>query len=161
MSSCLLALSLAPFAQAQGVGAKYGTRDPAVCKSTKEPEKGAPTAEQVAQYVRCGYEREDTRNDNLWLKENLKAEIGKGRPYTSDLINMSDADTTQPVYPIRGSFVQYMCRITKYAPGKNCSMWESPAATGLCYRTTFGDWKCGMQDLNSKVSHNQPPPAGK
>jgi len=110
--------------------------------------------------VRCGFEHVD-RDNEIWILENLKTDIGKSRPFTRDLLNMTDADTTQPIYPIRGSYTKYICREKQYAPGKNCHAYESTGATGVCYRTTFGDWKCSLLDLNEKSIPNQPPPSGK
>lgn len=59
-----------------------------------------------------------------------------------------------PIYPIRGSYTQYMCtkeypeRGTLYNIGKNCNRSENRNATGSCYKTTFGDWRCSMFDIN-------------
>ena len=33
--------------------------------------------------------------------------------------------------------------------GKNCNAYDQPKATGMCYKTTFGDWRCTMIDINS------------
>ena len=58
-----------------GVGAKYGARDPAKCRSTKEPDKGAPTPEQVKRYVMCALEGEQgVAPPNLTLLENVQVE---------------------------------------------------------------------------------------
>ena len=39
-----------------GMGAKFGARDPFVCKSKKEPANGAPSPSQARDYVKCSSE---------------------------------------------------------------------------------------------------------
>ena len=135
-----------------GVGAKYGARDPAKCRSTKEPDKGAPTPEQVKRYVMCALEGEQgVAPPNLTLLENVQVEIGKGRPFSPSADRYkSDADVNSPVYPIRGSYDMYICS-PPVAPfrviGNNCSVFGHSQATGACYRTTFGDWSCSMAPI--------------
>lgn len=140
-----------------GVGAKYGARDPVTCKSKQEPAKGAPTPEQVKRYVRCGMEGESgVAPPYLTLLDNVQVEIGKARPFNpkGDFL-MTDADADSPVYPIRGSYDSYICRVLDppfSIYGKNCSVFDLPRATGSCYRTTFGDWNCSMIDASAPVS---------
>src|SRR5580692_11007538 len=85
-----------------GDGKLYDTRDPGVCKSTKEPAKGAPAANQLKEYVQCANER--IAGGYISLFQNLQVEIGKSRPYSawSDSGNTA-IDNFQPVYPIRGT----------------------------------------------------------
>jgi len=147
-----------------GMGAKYATRNPATCTSKTEPAKGAPTAEQARRYLLCGSasrvgEGEDSFH-HMVLMENVKVDIGKGRPFqggnNSD-INMHDIDPRFPVYPIRGSFDMYQCSNIAagdpwqsiYEAGKNCDVYEEHRATGSCFKTTFGDWDCSMGDANA------------
>ena len=135
-----------------GVGAKYGARDPVTCRSKKEPAKGAPTPEQVKLYVMC--EAEGVKFDYLHLYENVQVEIGKARPFNPSTDSLkSDADVNSPVYPIRGSYDGYSCGLvdrTNY--GRNCMVQGQPQATGSCYKTSFGDWSCGMIDANNPSS---------
>ncbi|MGA7949194.1 MAG: hypothetical protein WCA45_03420 [Thiobacillaceae bacterium] len=146
-----------------GIGAKYATRDPATCASKTKPAKGAPTAEQAKQYVLCGSasrvgEGEDSYH-HMILMENVRVEIGQGRPFQGGInsdINMHDVDPRFPIYPIRGSFDMYQCSNIAagdpwqsiYEAGKNCDVYEEHRATGSCFKTTFGDWDCSMTDLN-------------
>ena len=150
------------FAQA-GIGAKYATRDPATCVSKTEPEKGAPTSEQAKRYVICGSAYRTAEGvdgyHRMILMENVRVEVGKGRPFQgggySD-INMHDIDPRFPVYPIRGSYDMYQCSNIAVGdpwkslsePGKNCNVYEEHHATGSCYKTSFGDWDCSMNDFN-------------
>ena len=138
----------------------YGTREPLTCASTKEPAKGAPSAEQAARYFRCGPTGEGVRIRSLYLMEDVKVEVGKARPFRGGGmsggvdINMPDVDPSQPVYPIRGSFQQYQCNNPKTSispEGKNCDQSNIPKASGVCYRTTFGDWTCTLGSDNPAV----------
>jgi hypothetical protein len=73
---------------------------------------------------------------------------------------MPGIDTSFPVYPIRGSYQKYQCGHTQgswvYKPGQNCDLITTPQASGVCYKTSFGDWACRMasvdpvQDLSGK-----------
>lgn len=128
-----------------GVGAKYATRDPHTCGSTKDPAKGPISAEKAKQYVTCGYDHEEKNADLLWLIDVQQIEVGKPRPF-SIRADSSEADPSQPVYPIRGKIVNYQCHqlANGYARGKNCYFYNIPNATGSCFRTSFGDWKCEL-----------------
>lgn len=91
------------------------------------------------------------------------------RPYHPNMdINVPEIDVRFPLYPIRGSHPQYQCKVEKagftfHEPGKNCSRYEHQNATGFCYETTFGDWRCYQSDSNIP-SHKEfsmvPPPPG-
>ena len=64
----------------QGVGAKYDTRDPHTCASTKDPREGAISAEQAKQYFLCEAEGESPSGASTvpYLVEDVKVEVGKG-----------------------------------------------------------------------------------
>ena len=153
----------AALAQA-GVGAPYGTRNPETCKSKKEPSKGAPSSEQARQLFACTVE--GVSGGTLYLVEKVTIEVGKGTRFF-DLAagaRPSDADRDGLIYPIRGSLRRYSCGIPSSIlnnAGKNCTVFEEPKATGDCYRTSFGDWKCSMGDMSAPDkygSRNVPPP---
>ena len=160
----------------KGIGARFDTRDPTSCASRKEPAKGALTADQAKQYWLCEAEYMEKagspENDQLWLDTNVHVEVGKGRPFNivtdSGCTPCTDIDPSQPVYPIRGSYTAWKCVSVhpccgiNVAPGKNCFKGENPAATGMCFRSTFGDWHCvlslGMFEGNGL--YNLPGPKG-
>ncbi len=142
------------------VGARYGTRDPTPCPSSrKEPVNGPISVKQATLYFTCSREKED---EGLYLIENLTLQVGKGRPPTAiEIAYLDDLDHDSLVYPIRGSFRDYHCYTQRSSPGRNCSTWDEPEAEGKCYRTSFGDWTCSMVD-NQHLLYNQrenvPPP---
>ena len=145
----LLASGSMAFSQA-GIGHKYGTRDPHVCKSTKAPAKGAITVRLAKEYLLCDTEAES--GGFLYLLENVKVEVGKGRRYNPKSDDYTDIDSSSLVYPIRGSYTEFQCSAENrgsilYNIGKNCNSGDQPHALGLCYRTTFSDWHCSMMDM--------------
>jgi hypothetical protein len=64
----------------EGIGAKYGSRNPRTCSSMKQPVKGALSADLATQYTACPLEKEINGN-TLYLVENLKVEVGGGTRY--------------------------------------------------------------------------------
>lgn len=148
-------------ASAAGLGAKYGTREPANCTAMAAPD-GPPSAEQATQYLQCTTERES--GQQLILLENVSVQVAaKGRPFNPGREEMPEIDTDQPIYAIRGSFVRYVCARPDadilQNVGKNCSSVEQPNAIGNCWKTTFGDWRCTMNDLNVyRMTAGQAPP---
>jgi hypothetical protein len=137
-----------------GLGARFGARDPFVCKSKKEPAQGAPSPSQARDYVKCTSENVvGSMGPKLYLMENVQVEIAKGRSFQPSDLNFPDIDNSQLLYPIRGSYDWYVCHINEvgFPPGENCNIYKEPSATGYCYKTTFGDWNCTMVD-NMAVS---------
>lgn len=133
---------------AQNIGARYGSRNPRTCANTKAPVSGPLTAQQAMQYVICGYEKEEQIIDlSLYLVDNIKLELGNSRPYQPYTDSYPDIDVRSPIYPIRGSCTTYMIG-QLYSNGenrdKNCNIYKNRPFTGACYRTTFGEWHCGI-----------------
>jgi len=163
----LISMSGSTFAQA-GAGKKYGARDPRPCPDAKQPARGAPSPAQAAQYVICGNEKE-LAND-LYLLDDVKVEVGGPRPFNRlDDRNVQNLDPKQPVYPIRGSFKSYQCSqlvrkadgsIDQNSVGRNCTVYSYSNAEGFCFKTTFGDWRCGMTDPERKVVEQKVAPPG-
>ena len=148
---------------AQGIGAKYGSRDPQTCANTKSPAKGAITAAQAAKYVVCAQDGE--QSSLLYLVENVKVSVGGSRAYNSFSDSYATSiDTNAPVYPIRGSLDKYQCdKVSSDNAKRNCTLYHEPKAEGKCYKTTFGDWYCSMHDLSnnqSNIEYNMKPPGG-
>ena len=142
----------------KGIGARFDTRDPQSCASRKAPAKGAPTADQAKQYFLCQAEYMEKagspENDQLNLRTNVSVEVGKGRPFNiitdSGCTPCNLIDPSQTVYPIRGSSTFWTCGSVHplgaigVAAGKNCAKGEDSGATGMCFKTTFGEWYCPM-----------------
>jgi hypothetical protein len=159
--SIAIGLAIAgPVSAQPGSGAPYGSRDAHTCGSTKAPGKGAPSEKVVTEAILCSTEH--VASQMLYLVEDLKVEIApKGRPYNPSSDLMTDIDTDVPVYTIRGSLNKWQCAANSDIlknQGKNCSRYAQPQANGRCYKSTFGDWKCSMIDLNSTQVSKLPPP---
>jgi hypothetical protein len=162
----LTATALTVFAQ-PGSGARFGARDPKVCASTKEPKRGAPSPDQLKQYVICQSEKftgTPGTGQLLYLMSDVTVEVAKPRPFQMRTDAWSDIDPSEPVYPIRGSYVSWQCAVIGSINGdrgKNCSRTDGPNAKGICFKTTFGDWQCKFLDGNSSSPMQRfPPPTG-
>ncbi len=87
--------------------------------------------------------------------------IGGSRPSQSG-DGYSGIDVTKPADPIRGSWTKYRCTNVKTYPGvgaNNCNVWDETDGSGICYRTTFGDWRCMMfSRANTMRTGLVPPP---
>ena len=148
---------------AQGIGAKYGTRDPRTCADTKAPARGAAlTAALATKYVICA--SEGVQGDYLYLVEDLTdVQVGGSRPYNYSNDSVADIDVKAPVYPFRtGSYKSYQCGVVYEGnKGYNCNLYPIPKASGACRKSTFVDWKCTFDyqsvDRNT-VENNVPPP---
>jgi hypothetical protein len=138
-----------------GIGAQYGAREPATCKSRTAP----PTAENARQYLLCDMEGVDFGN-NLVLLTNVTVQLGQARAfiYNQDS-GRHQIDVQAPVYDIRGGFKEYQCGkpilgSSAYVATHNCNSYDQPQATGTCFRDTFHDWHCLMTG-NRPASSNQ------
>ena len=152
----------------KSISARYGSREPRTCEDTKAPARGAITAAFALKYLNCQMDYVSGGGD-LYLVENVKVEVGGGIPYAAIMgqRSLSEIDVKHPVYPIRGSLLRYQCqnRLTAArVPDANCNTYNEPKATGYCYKTTFGDWSCYMNDPAgnnaANISHDVPPPKG-
>lgn len=160
---CLTVVMSAALAQ-QGLGAKYGSRNPTTCPSMKDPAKGPPTAAQATKYTACKMEQEQGLS-TLYLLQDLKVEVGGGTPYLQipQIHRPGGGDPNGVVYAIRGSYKKYMCAVSHASGpypnvGKNCRIYNVPKATGNCYHDNFGDWSCTMNGDTDYGTADQAPP---
>ena len=167
-----MALSLSPAFAQKGAGKSFGGRDPRTSDSRKAPAKGAISAEHAKQYVIAdseGVSESIASGKMLHLVTDVKVEVGKGRPFNMqddsfDWAKDNGIDPAQTVYPIRGSYNSWTCSelgtITG-DPGKNCTKLPQPAANGICFKSSSGDWHCTMTDFNASGGMERyPPPMG-
>lgn len=150
---------------AQGSGAKYEARDPKTCADTKKPTRGAMSAAQATEYIICGKEKDE--GGHLTLVENLKVQVGGATAYNRDTFGYTpDVDPKAPVYPVRASLNMYQCNEVSDAMenrGKSCTVYVRPKATGVCVKTTFGDWRCTLSGFDvggAERKFKMPPPGG-
>ena len=145
-----------------GIGKAYQSRDPFVCKSMKDPARGALSPSQARDYIRCANEK--IMGDGLLLYENVQVDVGKSRPYSAWADSGGgEIDPSQPVYPVRGTWDAYNCWNPTYdgTAGKNCNMRKTTPFEGACYKTTFGDWSCRTRGTSWDLTDQKegvPPP---
>ena len=146
----------------KGLGAKFQARDPYTCSSMTEPKTGPVSADLARQYLICKIEQVNGAG-LLFVIENVKVEVGKPIGKARDVLIINhDADPDGLIYPIRGSYDQYLCSPVddSYAPhahGQNCSVTHETHATGDCHRTSFGDWSCYMNGTGPSFNLRPPP----
>ena len=163
------AAALARQPKGNTVGAKYGTRDPRTCASRTTPVKGAPSVAQATEYVVCELEQGDGARP-LSLVANVKVQVASvSHPPNQAVKELTAAtiDPREPVWDIRGSFTSYRCfalstlsASNDFARTHNCWKIDQDAATGYCWKSTFGDWRCGLLGNKTDWQTNVLPPAG-
>lgn len=153
-TAAMILTMLGGAAQAQDTRALWGARKAATCPDVRKP----PTAALAAALVRCGKDRQSTSSGESWLAEDVKVQIGGPTKFAAMFrsISMPDADTRKQVYPIRGSWTWSICILRKDAgiygnPDLNCRETPVTGATGACWQTTFGDWKCTMNGTSGET----------
>ncbi|MBO0903526.1 hypothetical protein [Jiella sonneratiae] len=141
----------------EGSGLDWGARDPTPCVALTQSEP--PTAEQAVTLVRCS--GEVAVEGTMSLMENVELEVGGPVPYLAmyDRYVMEDADTRADTYPIRGSFTWSTCKTRHDAaiygnPDLNCAEADVSAAEGLCWKTSFAEWRCRMN--GASVARREP-----
>ncbi len=121
------------------------------------------TTALATKYVICS--QEHVEGGNLYLAEDLTLQLGGAVPYNAlNFPYAHDIDPKAPVYPIRASYKSYQCSAISEImqnKGYNCNIYPRPQATGVCLKTTFGDWSCMITSADLDVlkgEHNMPPP---
>ena len=60
---------------------------------------------------------------------------------------LGDIDYNVPVYPIKGTYKDYSCDYSNAgSAGHNCTIYDARHASGICWHTGFGNWRCRMGD---------------
>ena len=167
---CLFALTLlAPLGITSAHGQAHGTdlsvppqllpeyqaRAPRTCTKLTT----APSLTQAVALAQCAMD--GISSGQLYLTQNVKIEMGTPRPfvYYSDA-GLSGIDLNAKVYPLRGSYTGYLCNKigSMYPAGHSCLKSDVPEATGSCWKTSFGDFKCLLKGAIPKMEGGMPPP---
>jgi hypothetical protein len=133
------------------IGAQFNAPGPRSCSTRKSPASGKPTPEQARAYVICSLEGTYGSGPQLALVSQVKIEVGRGRPFNILTDSFESIDPTQTVYDIRGSLVSYDCG---YAGPNSCKRGDQRDGSGICFRTTFGDWHCTFYDRKNDIVKN-------
>jgi hypothetical protein len=132
----------------------YQGRAPRTCTSVTSP----PSPAVAAALVQCTTDNLSAMG--LRLMQDVKVELGAPRPVvlsTDD--GLSELDLKSQVYPMRGSYNSYFCRvINNMVPAESsCLIATVPAGKGWCWKTSFGDWKCRFGEIVA-ADHYGPAP---
>jgi len=133
---------------------EYQARAPRTCSQVTSP----PSADLAKVMVQCTMD--GLSATGLGLTQDVQLQIGSPRPfvYWTDA-GLDGIDLNAKVYPLRGSYTGYFCRlISNMAPaGASCIKSVVPQAQGWCWKTSFGDWKCKMQGAAPKMENGAAP----
>jgi hypothetical protein len=146
----------------------YGTtRTNRTCASRVNPKKGAISLEQAKTYFICRYEIFTGplgKNGSAYtFVDDLNMQMAAARPATSADLGFGyeeDIDLKQPVYPIKASYVRTGCGARNIGePGEagkgNCLVNEVKS-TGICFRSTFGEWHCKTRGKSTAMIWAKP-----
>jgi hypothetical protein len=152
--------------EALAIGAdasSHGARNPTACRSVTL--RSAPTQAQAAEMVRCRHEVLNQGSGELWLMENLTVSVGAPMPFAAAYNTwvMPEAEVKARVYPLRGSFTWSVCKSRHDAgiygnPDLNCYETDVADARGVCWKTSFGDWRCLLNGSSANRRDNRRPP---
>jgi hypothetical protein len=134
---------------------EYDARAPRTCSKVTSP----PTAAQATVMVQCSME--GLSPTGLQLYQDVQLEIGAPRPfnYNTDA-GLDGAAPNANVYPLRGSYTGYFCIKwggTLVPIGHNCQKSVVSGATGACWKTSFGDYKCKLQGFAPTIVNSAGP----
>ena len=143
--------------------------DTRAIKPCGDPVRSQPNTKEIEALIRCNFEKK--MSDRIYLVEDIKVQAGGTRAYNQFSDGYATSiDTNAKVLPIRGSLTTYQCnplsKFSKALAGRyyvdntneSCLISRQPDAEGKRFKTTFGDWWCGMQQLNGPASTYGPPP---
>lgn len=139
------------------VGAKFGAPGPRSCSSTTQPTSGPISPAQARAYVICGHEMDyQGGSESLYLIGHVQVQVASGRPYEHVRDSLEQIDPHKQVYDIRGSSVGYQCSLPSKLEGapqlQPCRRTVEQNDKGLCYQTTFNEWRCTWGDLTAPMS---------
>ena len=122
----------------------YQVRNPRICSQVTSP----PNVAQAMALIQCSTESDTTGSSTpqITLVTDLQVQIGGPRNYMPGADSWSDIDPSAKVYPVRGQGTMWQCgAVAMYGVGTNCVNYPAAAGgQGICYKSTFGDWKCHM-----------------
>jgi hypothetical protein len=134
---------------------QYKSRAPRTCAKVTSP----PSVGLAAVLVQCTMEADSAFG--VGLVQDVKIDMGKSRKfvYQTDA-SLPGIDLDAQVYPLEGNYSAYLCKtINNMSPaGANCIKTLMTNATGWCYKTSFGDYRCRMQGGQSQMVMGQPAP---
>ena len=124
--------------------ATYASRDPRKCRSVIAP----PNQAQAAALIQCTMEV--ATSIGARLMQNVNVQFGAPRNFQPETDSrLKEIDAQAPILPLTGRAMSYFCSSVAfglYHAGTNCTVTPMPQANGRCWRTTFGDWKCSLDE---------------
>ena len=138
------------------MNATYAARDPRRCTSLASP----PNQEQAAVLIQCTMEV--GTSIGVRLMQNVSVQLGAPRKFQPETDSrLQEIDAQAPIFTLTGSAMSYFCSSVAfglYHAGTNCTVTPMPQVNGRCWRTTFGDWKCSLDEPTADSRSGQPGP---
>ena len=131
----------------------FGGRAPRPCSAITHP----PSDAEAAILAQCTME--GAFGDTETLLTDVSVHITGSRPFATGDANKKDIDNKAELLTITGYAKQYACGAQSFSPGKNCTMTEMPGSPGVCWKTTYGEFRCSLVSTGAGYHPFVPPPA--
>ena len=134
----------------------YGVSPTIPCPASTYP----PDQTEAELLIICSGNQDDFGHAKVYRTYNVHLQVAKPRAYAYGDPGGDAIDPEAPVYPIRGMKTTAVCSpVSAYMQneGKNCSEFDWKG-DGICYRTSFGDWKCQLPGTRMASRDQVPPP---
>ena len=139
---------------------QYGGRAPRPCPAIHH----RPSDKEAAVLAQCTME--GSRGPTETLLTNVQVHITGSHKFSTDNAgaynpadnNSKDIDNRAEVLVIVGYAKQYACGAQSFAPGKSCTITAMPNGTGVCWKTSYGEYRCNFVSVGGNGYQLGPPP---
>jgi len=138
----------------------YGGRAPRPCPAIHRK----PSDAEAAVLAQCTME--GLRGSTETLLTNVQTHITGSHKFSTDKAgvyspeedNRRDIDNQAAVLTIVGYAKQYACGVQSVVPGKSCTITDMPNGTGICWKTSYGEFRCNFVSVGGNGYQLGPPP---
>jgi len=139
---------------------QYGGRAPRPCPAIRH----RPSDTEAAILAQCTME--GLRGPTETLLTNVQVHIAGSHKiyadnagvYNSADNDRRDIDKRAGLLTIVGYGKQYSCGVQSFAPGKNCTITDMPNGSGICWKTSYGEYRCNFVSVGGNGYQLGPPP---
>jgi len=138
----------------------YGGRAPRPCPAIKQK----PTDAEAAVLAQCTMEGSIGSTETLLTDVQVhvtgprKFSTNSVGAYTGQDNNRKDIDKRADVLDITGYAHQFACGVQAFSPGQSCTITEMPGGVGVCWKTNYGEYRCGFASAGGNGYKLGPPP---
>ena len=139
---------------------RFGGRAPRPCPAIHHK----PSDAEAAALAQCTME--GLRGSTETLLTNIQIHITDSHKFSKDSIgaydpaedNRKDIDNQAEVLTIVGYAKHYSCGAQSFAPGKSCTITDMPNGMGICWKTSYGEYRCNFVSVGGNNYQLGPPP---